>query len=391
MKKFLALLLCGAFLLAMSGCRRRIRPDAEGVLQETYREDMENPSLAGGETVPAGEPEGEPEPVFDATAPGSEEETAAEGGERVENGPKPPEPGEEITVTFHPQGGECAVETRRVRRGAVYGTLPLPQYPGHEFRGWFTAPQGGAQVDAATVVTMGEDHTLYAQWSDFLGYTVTFDPNGGRLSAYRREKQVNPGERYGELPTPYLDGYLFQGWFTQRESGVRITAETPFTENGAQTLYAHWEYSPMEYWGYVLKNTTRKIFTCKEVWIYLELEADGVTQPHSPLISHTGSRNVAENREDSHVTDDWVAEKNPGVIVKIASDTGSREAVRAEVENRFPGKQVYVFPPAAVDGTEAEKLYYALTLAKGLYPEYFYEVDLDAVAKELGVDDPVEH
>ena len=214
---------------------------------------------------------------------------------------------------------------------------------------------------------------------------MTFDPNGGRLSEYRREKKVYPGETYGELPTPYYDGYILTGWFTEPIGGEEITPNTPFTANADQTLYAQWEYSPYDYWLFVLENTTQKIFTCQETFIYIELEADGVTMAHCSLIDMTGSQNVAQNREKPHVDDDWVREKNPGVILKITDNMGSAEAVQTAVENRFPGKRVLVFPTAAVDGSDAEKLYYALMLAQILYPEYYYEISMDTVGAELGV------
>lgn len=387
MKRILALLLCGVFLLSMAGCRRRIMEDAAQILSETFPEDVPDPNVTGEDTVPEGQPDEalEPEAVWDATAPPVDEEIAAQGGETLADAPEPPEKGEEITVTLDPNGGECSVRTMQVNVGAAYGELPTPVRPGYDCKGWFTEAEGGFQVDATTVVTIREDHTLYAQWSAFLGYTVTFDPNGGRLSPYHTEKRVYPGEAYGELPTPYRDGYVLTGWFTAPEGGEEVTADTPFRLNTAQTLYAQWAYSPLDYWAYVLENTTQKIFSCQETFLYLELEADGVTIRDCGLISRTGSQNVAQNREDPHVDDHWVLEKNPAVIVKITADIGAAEAIQTAVEDRFPGKQVLVFPTAAVEGSEAEQLYYALTLATLLYPEYFYRVDLDAAAGELGV------
>lgn len=387
MKRILTLLLCVAFLLSFAGCRRRITPDADEIVYETYPEEVPDPNLTGDETVPEGVPDENQDPnmVFDSTAPPVDEEISAEGGEKVENAPKPPEKGEEIIVSFDPNGGECSTQTIKAHVGATYGELPQPIWPGHAFKGWFTDPEVGFSVDATTVVTIGEDHTLYAKWSEFMGYTITFDPCGGRLSPYHTEKKVYPGETYGELPTPYYNGYILTGWFTAPQGGEKVTPDTPFTLNAEQTLYAQWEYSPIDYWAYVLKNTTQKIFSCQETYIYVELEADSITMQHCTLISDTGSQNVAQNREDPHVDDNWVKEKNPGVIVKITSNIGSAEAVRTAVENRFPGKTVLVFPLEAVEGSDAEKLYYALTLAQLLYPEYYYEINMDTVGAELGV------
>ncbi len=62
------------------------------------------------------------------------------------------------------------------------------------------------------------------------------------------------------------------------------------------------------------------------------------------------------------------------------------EATQAAMVRRFPGSRVYVFPAEAIDGTDAEQLYYKLRFAALCYPEYYYEIDLSAVAKELDVE-----
>lgn len=63
-------------------------------------------------------------------------------------------------------------------------------------------------ITSDTIVTRGENHTLYAMWEPL--YMVTFDPNGGTLS--ETTKWVEYNEPYGELPTPTKEGYTFLGW-----------------------------------------------------------------------------------------------------------------------------------------------------------------------------------
>ena len=65
---------------------------------------------------------------------------------------------------------------------------------------------------------------------------VFFDPNGGTASEYFRE--VNSGSAIGDLPVPSKIGCSFDGWWTETDGGVRITAETVITSY--QTYYAHW-------------------------------------------------------------------------------------------------------------------------------------------------------
>ena len=71
---------------------------------------------------------------------------------------------------------------------------------------------------------------------------VTFDANGGTCDEVRRK--VYYGAACGTLPQAQRERYLLNGWFTEREGGRRITAETVFTGTDDLTLYAHWAKDP---------------------------------------------------------------------------------------------------------------------------------------------------
>jgi hypothetical protein len=121
---------------------------------------------------------------------------------------------------------------------------------------------------------------------------------------------------------------------------------------------------------------------CQQVSIYFELQEDNVTYQSCELISATGSFNIAENREDSVTTDDWVAAKNPQVIIKCVSDTGeSSEAIAA----RFPKAKI-IFIRSDVLSSRSELLYSEIAIAKELYPDWYTDVELSTVSEELGVD-----
>ena len=67
---------------------------------------------------------------------------------------------------------------------------------------------------------------------------ITFDVNGGDLD--NTSKTVYYGQIYGEMPTPVRANYTFDGWYTDVNSGRKITADTVVTALANQTLYAHW-------------------------------------------------------------------------------------------------------------------------------------------------------
>lgn len=70
--------------------------------------------------------------------------------------------------------------------------------------------------------------------------TITFDPNGGTLNAGDETKAVQHNGTYGEMPTPIRSGYHFDGWYTEKDGGTEVDANTSVAEKEAHTLYARW-------------------------------------------------------------------------------------------------------------------------------------------------------
>lgn len=67
---------------------------------------------------------------------------------------------------------------------------------------------------------------------------VFFDPGEGTTDSVMKE--ITFGKPYGELPTCYYDGYIFEGWFTSKEGGKQITADDAVNLINSHTLYAHY-------------------------------------------------------------------------------------------------------------------------------------------------------
>jgi uncharacterized repeat protein (TIGR02543 family) len=79
---------------------------------------------------------------------------------------------------------------------------------------------------------------LYASWT-VCEYNVTFDSQGGTCSTLN--KQVTYGKSYGTLPTPARKGYMFIGWYTEKNGGTIIDENDTVYITSKQTLYAKWE------------------------------------------------------------------------------------------------------------------------------------------------------
>ena len=93
--------------------------------------------------------------------------------------------------------------------------------------------------------------------------TITFDPNGGTLNAGDETKAVQHNGIYGEMPTPIRSGYHFDGWYTEKDGGTKVDANTSVATKEAHTLYARWSEAKFNITldpnGGTLANTTYEV------------------------------------------------------------------------------------------------------------------------------------
>lgn len=102
----------------------------------------------------------------------------------------------------------------------------MPTRNGYDFVGWFTAPSGGSEITASSIVKIKGAHTLYAHWTP-MKFTITFYANGGSIFKNGLKELSTSiiktyGEPYGTLPEPIREGYTFNGWFTSYYKGERV-------------------------------------------------------------------------------------------------------------------------------------------------------------------------
>ena len=69
-------------------------------------------------------------------------------------------------------------------------------------------------------------------------YTVTFDGNDGTPSV---STMTTTGQKLGSLPDASRSSHSFNGWYTEKSGGTKITTDTVFSGN--TTVYAQWTYS----------------------------------------------------------------------------------------------------------------------------------------------------
>lgn len=73
-----------------------------------------------------------------------------------------------------------------------------------------------------------------------VGYTVTFDANGGACDT--ADVKTDLSGKIDALPEATRSGYTFLGWFTQASGGEKVTVDRVYDAD--TVLYAHWEKIP---------------------------------------------------------------------------------------------------------------------------------------------------
>jgi len=143
-------------------------------------------------------------------------------------------------ITWNGNGGNVGSKkttVTSVKKGAKIGKLPTtPKRVGHSFKGWYTKKTGGTKITKNTVAK--KKVTYYAQWQK--QYTLTFDPNGGTVDT--KSKKLTDKKVYGTLLTPKRTGYTFQGWYTAKSGGTKVTTTTKMIAKGVK-VYAQWKKS----------------------------------------------------------------------------------------------------------------------------------------------------
>ena len=157
----------------------------------------------------------------------------------------------QCTVTFQLNyGSEGTYTTLKVAKGDTITAPKAPTRSGYTFSSWSEKTSGSA-FDFKTPIE--KDITLYAQWnkkssggnssSNIQKHTVAFNRNceDASVSNMPENQSVIYGEK-AEVPiTPSREGFVFAGWFTEKNPKdwtKTFSFETPIQKD--TTLYAVW-------------------------------------------------------------------------------------------------------------------------------------------------------
>lgn len=269
----------------------------------------------------------------------------------------------EVEIVLDANGGTINGKksiTVEIDKDGDYDALPSPdERDGYVFDGWFTKKDGGTNVGGKKLAST-KKHKLYAHWTPAREeskktYTVTLDANGGVLTE-GNTLTAEEGGTYGTLPTPAnAEGAeaIFEGWYTEKDGGVQIKAGDAFTANAVQTLYAHWDTDPLNFWTAKLNDTVSSI-------------------PEKEKITYSDcSKEIAEFLAAGGM------KKGDGSYEFLIHFEKDGEAAAGD-------KPTIVIPEKALTGTDAEKLLYKYKLFNAL--DYDFDFDVTKIANKLGTE-----
>ena len=150
----------------------------------------------------------------------------------------------QYTVTLDSNGGGAVMpSTVTVTYGEDCPAIPVLQWAGHIFYGWYDAQAGGKRYvdgngNSTARYDKTENCTLYAIWSDAPLCTVTFDPNGGILAGKNTSEQRSNDSIQYKPDDPTREGHFFLGWYQDSACTQRWDFDDWVT--GDMTLYAGW-------------------------------------------------------------------------------------------------------------------------------------------------------
>ena len=180
------------------------------------------------------------------TMPGSDVEVKAIFEENA-----PPTP-TEYTVTVKTDGNGTASASHAKAVVGTEITLTATPNAGYHFKEW-QVMSGDVTVRGDKFTMPGSDVEVKAIFEEDAlptptEYTVTFDGNDGTPSV---GSMTTTKQKLTSLPDASRSKHSFNGWYTEKSGGTKITTDTVFSAN--TTVYAHWTHTgdnnpPVDYY-----------------------------------------------------------------------------------------------------------------------------------------------
>ena len=251
-----------------------------------------------------------------------------------------------VTVT---SGGNGTVSASHVK--AVAGTeITLTATPntGYHFKEW-QVMSGGVTIKDDKFIMPSANVEVKAIFEKDAPpapteFIVTFDGNGGTPSV---GSMTTTDQKLTSLPSASRSGsYSFDGWYTEKSGGTKITKDTVFHAN--TTVYAHWTYiggggsgynPPVTY--YTLRFETgggSDIPSVRETYnTYIDLTKYVPTWRGHTFIGWYSERSLTNKVSGVYLTKDmtvyalWRVDENPGTGANPFTDVSEKDWFYSDV------------------------------------------------------------
>ena len=137
-----------------------------------------------------------------------------------------------LEATFDPDNGE-SISTQTIDRGGKFTEPAPPSKENHTFAGWYNGDEKfDFDADTTNAPNVLE---LVAKW-DINQYTVKFVSDHGSFA----DQTIEHGKPIdtGKLTIPKVEGYTFDGWYTDATYTTKFDFTQPIKSN--TTVYAKW-------------------------------------------------------------------------------------------------------------------------------------------------------
>ena len=173
-------------------------------------------------------------------------------------------------------------------------------------------------------------------------HIVTFDGNGGTSSV---GSMTTTNQKLTSLPSASRSKHSFDGWYTEKSGGTKITTDTVFSAN--TTVYAHWTYTgggggynpPITY--YTLRFETgggSDIPSVREAYnAYIDLSQYVPTWRGHTFIGWYTERSLMNKVSGVYLTKDmtvyagWRVDENPGTGANPFTDVSEKDWFYSDV------------------------------------------------------------
>ena len=252
-------------------------------------------------------------------------------------------PAVEHTVTVTNDGNGTGAATPSTAAAGTEITLTATPANGYHFKEWQVESPAGLVITNNKFLMPSANVEVKAIFEKDAPpapteFIVTFDGNGGTPSV---GSMTTTNQKLPSLPSASRRGsYSFDGWYTEKSGGTKITTATIFSAN--TTVYAHWTYTggggggynpPVTY--YTLRFETgggSDIPSVREAYnTYIDLTKYVPTWRGHTFIGWYTERSLMNKVSGVYLTKDmtvyagWRVDENPGTGANPFTDVSEKD------------------------------------------------------------------